>query len=69
MKKLSEYTSGIPENRHVILYCEKCKCNRHAILDKDYPGEDILERSQLNDYTAKCLFCGTEYNDPYNWWK
>jgi len=37
-------------------------------MNKPFPGMDILRNAKAGEYTAKCLKCGTEAHDCYNWY-
>lgn len=63
---LPKYEERMNPRNRVQLYCDKCKVNRYAELTSDFPGNFILENSNLGDYIAICGVCGKAYKDGYN---
>lgn len=66
--KLPKYAKKADKSRLVRLLC-KNSCNRvrYAEMTNTWPGSDVLRRSHLGDYEAKCLMCGKIAKDGYNW--
>lgn len=46
-----------------------CSKVRWAEMDVDYPGEQVLRKASLREFTANCLKCGAVAQDPYNWFR
>jgi len=67
-RKLPNYALMANPARLVWILC-KGDCTRcaWAEMDADYPGQEVLRRSQLRDFRAKCLRCGATALDCYNW--
>jgi hypothetical protein len=67
--RLPHYAQGANSRRLVKLFCKgRCCKTRWAEMNTDYPGEEILRKAQLCDFSATCLFCGRVAHDPYNWY-
>jgi hypothetical protein len=66
---LPGYARTANRNRVVRIMCRECGRTRWAEMDVDYPGEAVLRNSQANDFRARCLSCGKEANDSYNWYR
>lgn len=67
---LPAYAENANRKRVVQIMCRgKCNSTRWAEMNADYPGEEILKKSQVNDFSAKCLRCGYIAIDPYNWYR
>jgi hypothetical protein len=71
------YTGSLPlyakcgdRNRLVRLLCKgRCCATRWAEMTVDYPGEEVLHKTQVLDFAAACLKCGEVAHDPYNWYR
>jgi len=65
---LPNYAQQANGNRLVKLL-RKGDCSRvvWAEMNTDYPGQEVLRKSQVGDFTATCLKCGKIAVDPYNW--
>lgn len=64
------YARNANRRRIVKILCRgRCNMERFAEMDVDFPGEDALKRSQVGDFSAKCLKCGYVAIDPYNWYR
>ena len=65
---LPAYAQNANRRRVVKILCKgECIATRWAEMTVDYPGKEILRRAEAFDYTAKCLKCGYQAKDPYNW--
>lgn len=65
---LPAYAENANRKRVVQIICRgACRSSRWAEMNADYPGKEILRKSQVNDFSAKCLKCGYIAKDPYNW--
>lgn len=67
--KLPKYACGADRKRVVNIICKgSCRGRtRWAEMEVDYPGRDVLRKSQVGDYIAHCCYCGWKATDPYNW--
>jgi len=66
---LPQYAGGADKNKIVQFLCHDCRVVRYGEMNTNYPGQEILMNSNLGDYTARCLKCGSIANDPYNWYR
>ena len=65
---LPKYAEKANRRRVVKVLCRgKCGKNRWAEMNVDYPGPSELKSAEAGVFTAKCLFCGYESKEPYNW--
>lgn len=68
--KLPKYARHADPSRLVYIVCKgDCAGSAWAEMAVDYPGWDVMWRSQVGDFEAKCLRCGKIARDPYNWVK
>jgi RNase P subunit RPR2 len=67
-KKVSRYAQHVPHEYLMRIFCDKCRTTRWAELNKPYPGPTALTKAEAGEYTAKCLKCGYEAMDNYNWY-
>ncbi|MGV8017376.1 MAG: hypothetical protein AB2L26_04195 [Ignavibacteria bacterium] len=64
-KKLPNYAKGVNLKRVIIINC--CYCNaKYGELNVDFPGTENVQKGK---YSAKCLSCGQEVDDFYNWYR
>ena len=69
-RTLPQYARNADPARLVKVLCKgACSRVRWAEMQQPYPGEDVLSKAQVNDFSARCLFCGTIARDPYNWYR
>ncbi len=67
---LPRYAEHADRKRLVKLLCKgDCNTTRWAEMTVAYPGQEVLTGSQVLDFTAICLKCGREAEDPYNWYR
>jgi hypothetical protein len=67
---LQQYAADANRDRVVRLLCKGLCCRiRWALMNQDYPGESVLLRAKLRDFSAICLKCGRVAKDPYNWYR
>lgn len=66
---LPKYASKADRNRIVRFLCKSCGSTVYGEMTTNYPGQDALKRSNLGDYSARCLKCGAEAKDSYNWYR
>lgn len=66
---LPQYACTADKKRIVKILCPECGTTRFAIMETVYPGQEVLKKSDLGDFTATCLKCGYETNDSYNWYR
>lgn len=67
---LPDHAQNANPARLVKLLCKgDCSGVRWAEMNADYPGQDVLSKSQLGDFTAVCLRCGKTAKDSYNWFR
>lgn len=66
---LPAYAKDANRNRIVRLLCHSCSTTRFAEMNCTYPGQETLRKSQIFDFTAKCLECGHIEEDSYNWYR
>ena len=65
---LPNYAQHANRARLVRLLCKgDCSPVVWAEMTTDYPGQGVLRKSQLGDFTAVCLRCRKTAKDPYNW--
>jgi hypothetical protein len=65
---LPNYAQHANRSRLVKLLCKgDCSHVVWAEMNTDYPGQDVLGKSQLGEFTAVCLRCGKTAKDSYNW--
>lgn len=67
-KKVSRYAQHVPHEYLMRIFCDKCRTTRWAELNKPYPGPTALKKAEAGEYTAKCVKCGYEAMDNYNWY-
>ncbi|HHT71545.1 MAG TPA: hypothetical protein GX016_08225 [Firmicutes bacterium] len=67
IKSLPKYAQLTPNDYLIHIWCDHCACGRWAKLNKPYPGPTLLRDAQMGEYTAKCLKCGYQVFDNYNW--
>ncbi|MDP2896658.1 MAG: hypothetical protein Q8Q12_08875 [bacterium] len=65
---LPEYAQSTPPQFLVQLHCDNCRSGRWAKLNEHYPGKITLRDADYGVYVAKCLKCGYEARDNYNWY-
>lgn len=66
--KLPKYALKANLARLVLIFCKgDCVRSRWAEMNADYPGREVLWRSQVGDFRAICLRCGAIALDCYNW--
>src|SRR5579864_3500631 len=75
-RKLPRYAAHARRERLVQILC-KANCaytyirrGAHltwAEMNADYPGQEVLWRTQVGDFRARCLRCGATALDCYNW--
>lgn len=64
---LPEYAQAADRKKLVKILCKgKCGTTRWAEMTVNYPGREILSKSQVLDFRAICLKCGCEAADGYN---
>ncbi len=76
-QRIAEYKGALPRyaqranrSKLVQMLCKgRCRKTRWAELNREYPGEDELKRASLREFRAKCLYCGHEQTDNYNWYR
>lgn len=67
---LPQYAAGANRDRVIMLLCKgRCGRTRWALMNQDYPGESVLRRAKLGDFSATCLKCGRVAKNPYNCWR
>lgn len=74
-RNLPKYATGANPARLVQILCKghcvdvlyRKLCTRWAEMEVDFPGQEILRKSQLGDFRAKCLKCGSIARDCYKW--
>jgi hypothetical protein len=67
---LQQYAAGANRGRVVMLLCKgRCGRIRWALMNQDYPGESVLLRAKLGDFSATCLKCCRVAKDAYNWYR
>jgi predicted nucleic-acid-binding Zn-ribbon protein len=66
---LPDYAKSADRNRVVRFLCRNCGVARYGEMNVRYPGKEILHKSDLGAYSARCLKCGTVAYDPYNWFR
>jgi hypothetical protein len=69
VSSLPKYAERANPGRLVKIFCKDVRRphTAWAEMNTDYPGQDVLQRSQVGDFTATCLRCGKIARDPYNW--
>ena len=68
--ELPAYARAADRRRVVKLLCKGgCRTTRWAAMNVDYPGQEVLRKSQVGDFSATCLKCGRVARDPYNWYR
>lgn len=68
--RLPKYAERADRRRVVHILCKvNCGKTRWAEMDQDFPGVRVLRQSDLGDFTARCLYCGGEARDCYNWYR
>lgn len=69
-EKLPAYANSIPEKYLIKILCRgKCSRGRWAVLNLPYPGKSALRSAAFGTYRGKCLVCGYEATDNYNWYR
>ena len=66
---LPDYAREADRGRVVQLLCHDCGSTRWAEMDRDYPGFDVLRSNDAPKMSARCLSCGSEARDHYNWFR
>lgn len=69
---LPQYAQGANRRRVVKIVCRgKCRGGHTtwAEMTIDHPGDEKLRQLTHFDVTARCLRCGYEAKDPYNWFR
>ncbi|HPG40232.1 MAG TPA: hypothetical protein PLP19_14720 [bacterium] len=68
---LPVYASRANRKRVIKLICRgKCRsATRWGEMNQDYPGQDILKKTEFGVYQAQCLKCGYLAQDSYNWYR
>jgi hypothetical protein len=70
MSDLPKYAEHANKARLVKILCKgEHPHTAWAEMNVDYPGQEVLRKSQVSDYTATCLRCGKIARDPYNWYR
>lgn len=65
---LPNYAQHTNRDRLVKLLCKgDCSGVVWAEMNTDYPGQEVLRKTQVGDFSATCLKCGKIAKDPYNW--
>lgn len=65
---IPNYAEGANRKRLIKIFCKNgCGITRWAEMTVDFPGQEILQRSQLGDFEAICLKCNKRASDCYNW--
>lgn len=65
---LPQYAQVASRDRVVHIHCKgKCKAPRLAEMEQAYPGAEPLRKSNVGDFKARCLRCGSIARDGYNW--
>lgn len=68
--RLPDYARDANRKRVVRVLCKgQCGKERWAEMEVDYPGDDILKSSQVDNFTATCLKCGYIARDHYKWYR
>jgi hypothetical protein len=67
-RNLPAYARKAPPERLIRLHCDRCRHSRWAELDQPYPGIQAIHNAASGQYRAKCLACGAEATDNYNWY-
>lgn len=69
--RLPEYARNAYRRKVVKITCKgACRGKtRWAEMEIDYPGRETLRQMNLGDLKARCLVCGWEAPDPYNWYR
>jgi len=69
-RRLPAYTARADPTKLVRLLCKgTCSCVRWAEMEQPYPGDEVLKKAQVSEYSAKCLYCGKVAQDPYDWFR
>lgn len=67
-RKLPAYAATANAARLVWIFCKGyCARSSWAEMDAEYPGQEVLRRSQVGDFRATCLRCGGTAFDCYKW--
>jgi len=68
MLKIPKYAQSADPSRLVKILCKgSCGKVRLAELNLPYPGKELLKKAEMHKYRARCLYCGREAVDNYNW--
>jgi hypothetical protein len=68
--QLPNYAQWANKARLVRLLCKgRCSHVVWAEMNANYPGQEVLRKSHMGDFTAICLKCETVARDPYNWFR
>ncbi len=68
MRNMPKYAAHANPARLVKIFCKGDRPHMAwAEMNTEHPGEEVLRRSQLGEFTATCLRCGKIAPDPYNW--
>jgi hypothetical protein len=78
-RKLPAYAAQANRERLVLLLCKgncvyvytrkRGACLSWAEMNADYPGQEVLWRTERGDFRARCLRCGATALDCYNWFR
>jgi hypothetical protein len=67
---LPQYAKSADRKKVVKILCKgKCMTSSWAEMNVNYPGKEMLRKSNVGDYIAKCLKCGQIAQDSYNWFR
>lgn len=65
---LPKYAANADRAKLVQVLCKgDCRATRWAEMNKSYPGKAELKSAAHGIYRARCLKCGREALDNYNW--
>lgn len=64
---LPGYAQKADRSRVISIFCRKCCKQRWAEMFIPYPGKEVLRRSEVRDFKARCLWCNNIAYDCYNW--
>lgn len=66
-KNLPGYAQSAPRDRLIKIHCRGCNTGSWALLNKPHPGATTIRQAPHGEYRAKCLKCGRDNDDNYNW--
>jgi hypothetical protein len=68
MAAIPKYAEDADPTRLVrIVGRGKCGSPRLTEMEQAFPDEVVLRRAQVFDHAARCLRCGYQAKDTYNW--